>query len=111
MNNKSKIREEARFKILRLLHDNPELTQRELGERVGVSLGAVNYCLRALIERGLVKVGNFSASSNKLGYAYVLTPAGIAEKTKLTRRFLVSKKAEYQALRAEIDALSREAVL
>jgi EPS-associated MarR family transcriptional regulator len=111
LNNKAKIQEEARFRILRLLHENPELTQRELGERVGVSLGAVNYCLKALIERGLVKAGNFSKSSNKLGYAYVLTPAGIAEKTMLTGRFLARKKAEYEALRAEIDALSREAVL
>ena len=111
LNNKAKIQEEARFKILRLLHENPELTQRELGERVGVSLGAVNYCLKALIERGLVKASNFSTSSNKLGYAYVLTPAGIAEKTVMTGRFLARKKAEYEALRAEIDALSREAVL
>jgi EPS-associated MarR family transcriptional regulator len=77
---------------------------------VGVSLGAVNYCLKALIERGLVKAGNFSKSRNKLGYAYALTPAGIAEKTVLTGRFLARKKAEYEALRAEIDALSREAL-
>ena len=111
LNNKPKIQEEARFQILRLLHENPELTQRELGERVGVSLGAVNYCLKALIERGLVKASNFTKSTNKLGYAYVLTPAGIAEKTLLTGRFLARKKAEYDALRAEIDALSREAVL
>jgi EPS-associated MarR family transcriptional regulator len=111
LNIKAKIQDEARFKILRLLHQNPELNQRELGDRVGVSLGAVNYCLRALIERGFVKATNFTKSSNKLGYAYVLTPAGIAEKTKLTRRFLVSKKAEYEALRAEIDALSHEAML
>jgi EPS-associated MarR family transcriptional regulator len=111
LNNKAKIQEEARFQILRLLHENPELTQRELGERLGVSLGAVNYCLKALIERGLVKASNFSKSSNKLGYAYVLTPAGMAEKTMLTGRFLARKKAEYEALRAEIDALSREAVL
>jgi EPS-associated MarR family transcriptional regulator len=109
--NKAKIQEEARFQILRLLHGDPELTQRELGERVGVSLGAVNYCLKALIERGLVKASNFSKNPNKLGYAYVLTPAGIAEKTMLTGRFLARKKAEYEALRAEIDALSREAVL
>ncbi len=108
MNNKAKIQEEARFQILRLLHENPELTQRELGERVGVSLGAVNYCLKALIERGLVKAGNFTKSSNKLGYAYVLTPAGIAEKTILTRRFLAAKKAEYRALMTEIEALSSE---
>jgi EPS-associated MarR family transcriptional regulator len=111
LNNKAKIQDEARFQILRLLHDNPELTQRELGERVGVSLGAVNYCLKALIERGLVKASNFSKSPNKLSYAYVLTPAGITEKTMLTGRFLARKKLEYEALRAEIDALSREAVL
>jgi len=109
LNNRAKIREEARFKILRLLHENPALTQRELGEQVGISLGAVNYCLRALIERGLVKAGNFSRNPNKLGYAYVLTPAGIAEKTLLTGRFLSRKLAEYDALRVEIDVLSREA--
>ena len=108
LNNKAKIQEEARFQILRLLHENPELTQRELGERVGVSLGAVNYCLKALIERGLVKAGNFSKSPNKLGYAYVLTPAGIAEKTVLTGSFLSRKMTEYQALSAEIEVLSSE---
>ena len=108
MNNRAKIQEEARFKILRLLHENSELTQRELGEQVGISLGAVNYCLRALIERGLVKAGNFSRNPNKLGYAYVLTPAGIAEKTLLTGRFLKRKVEEYEALRVEIDALTHE---
>ena len=111
MNNREKIQEEARFKILRLLHENPELTQRELGERVGISLGAVNYSLRALIERGLVKAGNFSRNPNKLGYAYVLTPAGIVEKTLLTGRFLKRKVEEYEALKLEIEVLSREAVL
>jgi EPS-associated MarR family transcriptional regulator len=108
LNQNTKLREEARFQILRLLHENPELTQREMGERVGISLGAVNYCLRALIDRGLVKAGNFSRSSNKFAYAYVLTPAGIAEKTILTGRFLSRKVSEYQALRLEIEALSRE---
>jgi EPS-associated MarR family transcriptional regulator len=108
LNNQTKIQEEARFQILRLLHDNPSLSQRELSQRVGVSLGAVNYCVKALVERGLVKAGNFSASQNKIGYAYVLTPAGISEKARLTGRFLVRKKAEYEALRMEIDALSRE---
>ena len=111
MNNKAKIQEEARFKILRLLHENPELTQRDLGERVGISLGAVNYCLRALIERGLIKAGNFSRNPNKLGYAYVLTPAGIAEKTLLTGRFLKRKVEEYEALKLEIEVLSRETVI
>jgi EPS-associated MarR family transcriptional regulator len=108
LNSKSKIQEEARFQILRLLHENPELNQRELGERVGVSLGAVNYCLKSLVELGFLKVGNFASSQNKFGYAYVLTPSGIAEKVRLTGRFLARKKAEYEALRVEIDALSRE---
>ena len=108
MNNREKIQEEARFKILRLLHENPELTQRELGERVGISLGAVNYSLRALIERGLVKAGNFSRNPNKLGYAYVLTPAGIVEKTLLTGCFLQRKVEEYEALRVEIDAYASD---
>ncbi len=111
MNNREKIKEEARFKILRLLHENPELTQRELGERVGISLGAVNYSLRALIERGLVKAGNFSRNPNKLGYAYVLTPAGIMEKTLLTGRFLKRKVEEYEALKLEIEVLSRESIV
>ena len=110
MKNREKIQEEARFKILRLLHENPELTQRELGERVGISLGAVNYSLRALIERGLVKAGNFSRNPKKLGYAYVLTPAGIVEKTLLTGRFLQRKVEEYEALRTEIDAYASEIV-
>lgn len=109
MNHRSKVQEEARFKILRLLEENPEFTQRELGERVGISLGAVNYCLKVLIDRGLIKAGNFSRNPNKLGYAYLLTPAGIAEKTSLTGRFLKRKIEEYEALKMEIDALTREA--
>jgi EPS-associated MarR family transcriptional regulator len=82
-----------------------------LGERVGISLGAVNYCLRALIERGLVKANNFSRNANKLGYVYVLTPAGIAEKTLLTGRFLKRKVEEFEALRLEIEALNHEIVV
>ncbi len=108
MNNRPRIREEARFKILRLLHENPDMTQRELGERVGISLGAVNYCLRALIECGFVKARNFSRSPHKFSYAYVLTPAGITEKTLLTGRFLKRKVKEYEALKLEIEVLSRE---
>lgn len=111
MNSREKIQEEARFKILRLLHENPELTQRELGERVGISLGAVNYSLRALIERGLVKAGNFSRNPNKLGYAYVLTPAGIVEKAMLSGWFLKQKVEEYEALKLEIEVLSQETVI
>ena len=76
---------------------------------MGISLGAVNYCLKVLIDRGLIKAGNFSRNPNKLGYAYLLTPAGIAEKTSLTGRFLKRKIEEYEALKLEIDNLSREA--
>ena len=108
MNQRAKIQEEAPFKILRLLHENPEFTQRELAQRVGISLGAVNYCLRALIERGLLKVSNFSRNQNKLEYAYVLTPAGTAEKVFLTARYLKREIEEYEALKFEIDVLSRE---
>ncbi len=78
---------------------------------MGISLGAVNYCLRALIERGLVKANNFSRNANKLGYVYVLTPAGIAEKTLLTGRFLKRKVEEFEALRLEIEALNHEIVV
>ncbi len=108
LSSKPKIQEEARFQLLRLLHENPELSQRELGERVGVSLGAVNYCLKSLVEVGFIKVGRFVSNQNKLGYAYMLTPSGIAEKVRLTGRFLARKRAEFEALRGEIDALSRE---
>ncbi len=108
LNNKARIQDEARFQILRLLHEDPNLNQRDLGERIGVSVGAVNYCLKALVERGLVKAGTFSASRNKFGYAYLLTPSGIAEKGRLTSGFLARKKAEYDALRVEIETLSRE---
>jgi len=108
LNSKSKIQEEAHFQILRLLHENPELTQRELGERVGISLGAVNYCLRALIDRGFVKAQNFKRSPKKIGYVYFLTPAGMTEKTLLTARFLKRKVSEYEALKKEIGDLRAE---
>lgn len=93
---------------MRHLHENPELSQRELGERVGISLGAVNYCLKALMDRGLVKAQNFKRSPNKMGYAYVLTPAGMVEKSLLTARFLKRKMADYEALKKEIGDLETE---
>ncbi len=111
LTSKSKIQEEARFQILRLLHENPELNQRELGERVGVSFGAIKYCLTSLVELGLVKTGNFASRQNKFGDVYVLTPSGVAEKVRVTGRFLAPKKSEYEVLRTEIDAVSWEAVL
>lgn len=101
-------REDLRFRVLKLLQDNPDLSQRELARRLGVSNGKLNYCLRALIDKGLVKLGNFAHSTHHLGYAYLLTPAGMAEKAALTGRFLRRKMAEYEALRAEIEALQAE---
>ncbi|MCW8905847.1 MAG: MarR family EPS-associated transcriptional regulator [Sedimenticola sp.] len=100
--------EDKRFRVLRLLESHPDLTQREIADRLGISLGGVNYCVRALTEKGLVKIKNFRNSSNKLGYAYLLTPTGVAEKTALAARFLKRKLMEYEALRAEIDALEQE---
>lgn len=103
-----KLREDMRFRILRQLEETPCVSQRELASIVGVSLGSLNYTLGALIDVGLVKLGNFSASPNKRRYAYLLTPRGASEKTALTRRFLRRKMDEYEALKAEIDALQQE---
>lgn len=85
------------------------MTQRELAQRLGLSLGRVNYCLAALAEKGLIKIDNFRASETKWRYAYVLTPQGIVAKTALAGRFLARKLREYDALRAEIEALTAEA--
>lgn len=93
---------------MRLLQENPDLTQRELAEKLGVSVGGLNFCLKALMEKGLVKMQNFTTSKNKFGYVYVLTPRGIAEKAKLTTSFLKRKMAEYDALKEEIETLKRE---
>jgi EPS-associated MarR family transcriptional regulator len=94
-----------------MLQDNPDMTQREIAEKLGVSTSGLNYCLNALIDKGYLKVQNFSQSKNKFGYVYVLTPQGIAEKAQLTGRFLRRKMAEYEALRAEIESLHAEAVV
>ena len=91
-----------------MLQDNPDFTQREIAERLGVSTSGMNYCLNALIDKGWVKVQNFSQSKNKFGYIYVLTPKGIAEKALLAGRFLMRKMSEYEQLQAEIEALKLE---
>ena len=93
---------------MRLLEDNPDLTQRELAHSLGVSVGSVNYCLKALVDKGWVKMKNFAYSKNKFGYIYVLTPSGLAEKAMITQRFLQRKMDEYEALSAEIEALKME---
>lgn len=100
--------EDARFKILKTLEANPDLSQRQLAEELGVSLGKVNYCLQALIGKGLIKAKNFSQSENKRRYLYILTPAGIEKKTALTKHFLQRKMAEYEALRIEIEEIRKE---
>jgi len=92
-----------------MLEDNPDMTQREIAEKLGVSTSGVNYCLKALIGKGFLKVQNFSLSKNKFGYIYVLTPKGIAEKAQIANRFLRRKMAEYESLRAEIESLRDEA--
>ncbi len=96
---------DVHFRVLHLLEEEPGLTQRELAQKLGISLGGVNYCLKALIEIGHIKVGNFSKNPNKSIYLYLLTPKGIAEKTKLTAGFLNRKMLEYHALKKEIDAI------
>lgn len=100
--------EETDFRVLRLLADNPRMNQREMAGILGVSLGKTNYCLKALLGRGLIKMQNFRNAENKLAYAYLLTPIGIARKADLTARFLKRKMDEYERLRAEIEALQRE---
>ena len=105
---RSQLQEDTYFRVLRMLQDNPDMTQREIAERLGVSTSGMNYCLNALIDKGWVKVHNFSQSKNKFGYIYVLTPQGIMEKVTLTGRFLKRKQAEYAALKAEIDGLTEE---
>ena len=95
----------VRFQVLRALEEKPASTQRELADRLGISLGRVNYCIQALVAKGQMKVGNFKASNNKWGYVYVLTPHGIAERAALTSRFLARKLKEFEALKAEIAAL------
>jgi EPS-associated MarR family transcriptional regulator len=102
--------DEYRYKILKSLEANPEISQRELAGELGISLGRVNYCVQALIEKGLVKAKNFRNSKNKKGYAYLLTPRGIEEKAKITVQFLKIKIAEHEALTKEIKGLREEAV-
>lgn len=102
------MREDARLRALRLINANPNITQRQMAEGLGISLGATHYMVRALAERGLVKVARFSASNSKQAYIYVLTPRGIAEKSAIAARFLVRKRAEYDALRVEIEELGEE---
>jgi EPS-associated MarR family transcriptional regulator len=97
------------YKLLKLIEANPAIQQREMAKAMGVSLGKANYCLKALVQKGLVKMDNFRRNDNKLGYIYLLTPSGIETKARLTVSFLKHKVAEYEAIRNEIEELRREA--
>ena len=100
--------DEIQLQVLRRLHQTPEVSQRRLAKELGISLGSVNFCFQALVEKGWVKMQNFSRSNNKLRYAYLLTPVGVAQKSKLTAEFMKRKVAEYEALKLEIESLRSE---
>ena len=99
---------DIRLDLLRRLESNPEYTQRDLSQEMGVSLGKVNYCMKKLTEKGLIKLTNFTHNPNKMGYAYLLTPSGIEEKSRLTFSFLKRKVIEYEILKKEINELKLE---
>jgi len=97
------------YGLLKTLENNPSLSQRDLAKRLGISLGKVNFCINALVEKGCLKVNNFRNSDNKLAYAYLLTPKGVEQKARMTVEFLQIKVQEYERLRTEIEELQREA--
>ena len=100
---RNKLREDVQFRILRLLQDNPEMSQRELAKAVGLSTGGIHYVLNALLDKGLLKIENSTTTKDKRRYAYLLTSEGMASKANLTKRFLIRKMADYDLLKAEID--------
>lgn len=101
-------KEDARFRMMRLLDEEPTLSTRQIADKIGVSNGSVHYILNALVEKGLLKIDNFRRNPRKDQYAYLLTPAGVKEKSALTRRFIERKRKEYEALKTEIESLERE---
>jgi EPS-associated MarR family transcriptional regulator len=101
--------DEYRYRILKILENNPSASQRDIARELGVSLGRVNFCLKALVEKGLVKASNFRLNENKRAYLYLLTPKGVNEKTKVTIRFLKIKLDEYERLKREVAELRHEA--
>ncbi|MBK7354721.1 MarR family EPS-associated transcriptional regulator [Propionivibrio sp.] len=102
------LNDDLRYKLLKLLAEEPQISQRDLARRLSISVGKANYCLSALVEKGLVKINNFRKANNKLAYAYLLTPRGIEEKTQITVSFLQRKMREYGDLQREIEVLRRE---
>ena len=105
---RAKLHEDTNFRLMKILEVNSDLSQREMGKLLGLSFGGINYCLNALVAKGLVKIENFSQNQNKSGYVYLLTPSGIAEKAALTNVFLRRKMEEYEALKVEIAMLKSE---
>ena len=108
MSRQTKLQEDTYFRLMKIIQDQPEISQRELAVRLGVSLGGINYCLKALIDKGFIKVRNFSNSGSKLKYGYLLTPSGLREKTNLTIGFLRRKMTEYEDIKAEIEAINSD---
>jgi len=100
--------EDTYFRVMRLLEENPQMTQRELARSLGISLGGANYCMKALITKGWVKIQNFRNSQDKLAYTYLLTPTGITKKAALAANFLKRKMHEFKGLQAEIQSLQRD---
>ena len=99
--------EDAKFRVFQIIYENPQMTTREIAQKVGISNGSAYYLLTSLIDMGFVKLSNFKDSSQKIKYSYLLTPKGIREKSLVTNRFLVRKKQEFKALREEIDSLEK----
>jgi EPS-associated MarR family transcriptional regulator len=108
MNQRLKIDTEESLMLMRVIDTNPQMTQRELSSHLGLSLGKINFLMKAMIEKGFVKANNFKNSNNKIAYLYYLTPRGIEEKAKITYRFLKLKLAEYERLEEEIRQLEQE---
>lgn len=105
------MQDEITYRLLKLIEIEPQLSQREIAQKMGVSLGKTNYCLNALIDKGLIKARNFYKNKKKSAYIYYLTPKGLEEKAKVTYRFLQSKISEYEKIKAEIQSLKNEAAL
>ena len=101
--------ETTHYSLLKILEDNPGMSQRDLAKKLGVSLGKINYCLNALVEKGNLKINNFRNNDNKLAYAYLLTPRGVEQKARMTVQFLKNKMQEYERLKTEIEGLQKEA--
>jgi len=108
MTHRQKLREDVQFRVLRLLQENPEMSQRDLAKALGISTGGAHYVLKSLLKKGLIKISNFTASNDKRRYAYVLTRRGMAVRADLARQFLRRKMVEYELLKAEIEEIGKE---